>query len=74
MSSDFWVVEVLRDIGKFAEKAGYCRLHQAMDSAADDFLSDVRDQHLEGISCLKKKTSRPIEEQVVVTFPERVKR
>ena len=47
MHNDLWVLDVLRDIGVFASNRGYFRLMAAMETASDDFLTDVRETKAE---------------------------
>lgn len=44
MHKDLWVIDVLRDIGDFANDRGYYRLVAAMETARDDFLKDHAEQ------------------------------
>ncbi len=44
MQNDYWIIDVLRDIGDFAGNRGYFRLLAAMETARDEFLKDVEEK------------------------------
>ena len=69
MSQDIWIADVLRDIGKFAEKRGFRRLIVSLEHASDEFLADLKDDHLDGVDRLNRKNNE--KDKVVVEFRSR---
>ena len=73
MKNDFWVVDVLHDIGKYADENELSRLSKAMKSATEEFLDDMRGSDRKGIARLGLKETKPPCRQSVVPFPKKVK-
>ncbi len=46
VSDDYWVLDVLYDIAKYAEAKGHHRLKASLEHASDEYLTELRDRHL----------------------------
>jgi hypothetical protein len=69
MTQDFWIVGVLRDIGQYADDRALNRLKIAIKYASEEFLNDIRDQHVEEVSRLPRKTiEQKGDGEIVVRF------
>ena len=70
MEDEYWVVGVLHDISKFADEKGLGRLKKAMEFATDEYLNEIREQHLISVACSHRNEDKCSEERVVVQFQE----
>ena len=77
MAKDTWVLNVLQDIGSFAESNGYRGLKASMEVATEEFVRDLKADHLR--RCASKRDSHYCKSDddakaSVVRFPRETKK